>query len=78
MEMVESSASTLDHILNDVLDFARISRGEPKAEQEVDLQALTRQTMTIGRAEGKGDVELVLESTPTDWSVRVDRARYQR
>ncbi|KAG7528088.1 hypothetical protein FFLO_06424 [Filobasidium floriforme] len=54
MEMVESSASTLDHILNDVLDFARRSRGEPKAKQEVDLEALTRQTMTIGRAEGKG------------------------
>lgn len=78
MEMVEQCATTLDHILNDVLDFARLSRGEPKAEQEVDLQALTRQTMAIGRAEGKGEVELVFESTPMDWLVRVDRARYQR
>lgn len=78
MEMVESSATTLDLILNDVLDFARISRREPKAEQEVDLQSLTRRTMMIGRAEGRGEVDLVFESTSMDWTVRIDRARFQR
>jgi signal transduction histidine kinase len=78
MDMVEASASTLDHILNDVLDFARLSHGGFRAEHDVDLQALTRKTMHISRAEGHGEVELVFESTGIDWRVRFDQARYQR
>src|SRR6202011_1310149 len=46
-EIIVNESSRLTRLINNVLDFARMDRGETKYEREVlDLNALVRETLT--------------------------------
>jgi hypothetical protein len=81
LDVVNVSAQALDGILNDVLDFSRLSQGSEQAVVEtVDIERLVRDTILVcltGREEPP-KVDVILEVEGRDWAIDVDRSKLQR
>lgn len=82
--MAESSAETLDQILNDTLDFGRLSQGREigsrvKSKDLIDLLlSVVRLCLPRIKRDGKERVQVVVKAEPRDWNVQVDEVALQR
>ena len=81
--VAESSGKTLQHLLNDVLDFGSIGKKDQKASRtaEVDL-AKSADEMAMAcstrMTNDGGGVELIVEYEKRNWKALIDEAGYHR
>lgn len=87
--VIESSGYTLQHILNDVLDFGVVSQdstpsreSDGPATSQIDLKAAALSVAgTCARrldAEGNSKVKMLVECEERDWRANIDAAGFQR
>lgn len=82
--VAESSGKTLQHLLNDVLDFGSIGKKNQRASREsvVDLaksaDEMAMACSTRMTHEGDNGVELIVEREKRDWRTMIDEAGYHR
>jgi signal transduction histidine kinase len=81
--VAESSGKTLQHLLNDVLDFGSIGKKDQKESRtaEVDLarsaEEMAMACSTRMTSEGVG-VDLIVEYEKRNWKAMIDEAGYHR
>ena len=84
--VAESSGKTLQHLLNDVLDFGSIGKKGQKRSRlaEVDLaesadeMAMACSTRMSSDKKDSADVELIVEHEERDWKAMIDEAGFHR
>jgi signal transduction histidine kinase len=81
--VAESSGKTLQHLLNDVLDFGSIGKQDQKESRraKVDLARSAREmamACSTRMAEGSEDVDLIVQYEDRDWIAMIDEAGYHR
>lgn len=83
LKLTESSGTTLQSILNDVLDFGRLEQqgmGQGNKRTEVDLASAIRDVIATCRPklDEASEVELVEDIEERNWRVQIDSVGFQR